>query len=125
MELIPYTLAENAGLSPVTIVTGARCTPADAACPNGALLTCPHMPELRRRHAEGDKSAGINVKRGAISDMVEENVVQPLLVTTSAISLATECVRMILKIDDVVRASRAAPLLLRSGTHCCEQVLVR
>jgi len=34
--------------------------------------------------------------------MSEENVVQPLLVSTSAIQLATECVRMILKIDGVV-----------------------
>lgn len=29
-------------------------------------------------------------------------MVQPMLVTSSAITLATECVRMILKIDDVV-----------------------
>lgn len=34
--------------------------------------------------------------------MREERVVQPLLVTSSALALATECVRMILKIDDVV-----------------------
>ncbi len=34
--------------------------------------------------------------------MLEENVVQPLLVTSSALTLATECVRMILKIDDIV-----------------------
>ncbi len=30
--------------------------------------------------------------------MLDENVVQPLLVTTSALNLATECVRMILKV---------------------------
>jgi T-complex protein 1 subunit delta len=34
--------------------------------------------------------------------MVEEHVIQPLLVTSSAMQLATECVRMILKIDDIV-----------------------
>ena len=34
--------------------------------------------------------------------MLEDNVVQPLLVTTSALTLATETVRMILKIDDIV-----------------------
>ena len=39
------------------------------------------------------------VRRGSVSDMLEEHVVQPLLVTTSALSLATECVRMVLKID--------------------------
>lgn len=79
LEVIPYTLAENAGLNPIGIVT-----------------------ELRNRHAQGEINAGINVRKGQITNILEENVVQPLLVSTSAISLATECVRMILKIDDIV-----------------------
>lgn len=45
---------------------------------------------------------GINVKKGTVTNMREQSVVQPLLVTKSAIELATECVRMILKIDDIV-----------------------
>ena len=73
---------ENAGLHPVHIVT-----------------------ELRKRHAEGDHHAGINVKKGMIDDMKKQKVIQPLLVSTSALSLATETVMMILKIDDLV-ASR-------------------
>ena len=40
------------------------------------------------------------MRKGATTDMLEENVVQP--VTTSAVSLATEAVRLILKIDDIV-----------------------
>jgi len=79
LEIIPYTLAENAGLNPIKIVT-----------------------ELRNRHAQGEFNTGINVKKGAITDIREENVLQPLLVTTSAFNLATECVRMLLKIDDIV-----------------------
>jgi len=83
LEAIPYTLAENAGLNPIEVVT-----------------------ELRRIHAEAkDKHSayyGINVKLGKVTDMLEEKVIQPLLVTTSAINLATECVRMLLKIDDVI-----------------------
>lgn len=79
LELIPYTLAENAGLSPLHIVT-----------------------ELRNKHAEGEKYFGINIRTGTISNMIEENVVQPLLVTSTAIKLATETVMMILKIDDTV-----------------------
>mmetsp|Transcript_4477 Transcript_4477/g.13581 ORF Transcript_4477/g.13581 Transcript_4477/m.13581 type:complete len:541 (-) Transcript_4477:116-1738(-) len=79
LEVVPYTLAENAGLQPVNIVT-----------------------ELRRLHAEGHQSYGINVKKGTVTDMSEEHVVMPLLVFTSALSLATEAVRMILKIDDIV-----------------------
>ncbi len=60
------------------------------------------VTELRKRHAAGEKYTGINVKKGCITNMIDENVVQPLLVTSSAITLATECVRMILKIDDIV-----------------------
>ncbi|KAJ1658418.1 T-complex protein 1 subunit delta [Dispira simplex] len=81
LEVIPTTLAENAGLNPVSIVT-----------------------ELRNRHAQGERSAGINVRKGIISDILEENVIQPLLVSTSAIELATETVKMILKIDDIVQS---------------------
>jgi T-complex protein 1 subunit delta len=79
LEVIPYTLAENAGLRPIEIVT-----------------------ELRKAHAEGKVGAGIDVKDGCISDMYDKNVIQPLLVTTSAIKLATETVCMILKVDDLV-----------------------
>mmetsp|Transcript_9915 Transcript_9915/g.30512 ORF Transcript_9915/g.30512 Transcript_9915/m.30512 type:complete len:536 (+) Transcript_9915:42-1649(+) len=79
LEVIPSTLAENAGLSPIEIVT-----------------------ELRNRHAAGDVNAGINVRKGTITDMRKENVVQPLLVSSSALNLATETVNMILKIDDIL-----------------------
>lgn len=63
------------------------------------------VTELRNRHAKGETSAGINVRKGAITDILEENVVQPLLVSTSALSFATETVRSILKIDDIVSIS--------------------
>jgi len=83
LEIIPYTLSENAGLNPIGTVT-----------------------ELRNRHAQGEKTAGINVRKGAITNILEENVVQPLLVSTSAITLASETVRSILKIDDIVNTVR-------------------
>uniref|UniRef100_A0A3Q4BT98 T-complex protein 1 subunit delta n=1 Tax=Mola mola TaxID=94237 RepID=A0A3Q4BT98_MOLML len=73
LEVIPSTLAENAGLNPICTVT-----------------------ELRNRHAQGDKMAGINVRKGGISNIMEE----------CALTLATETVRSILKIDDVVRSLR-------------------
>ena len=78
LEVIPITLAENAGLNPIRIVT-----------------------ELRNRHANGEITAGINVRKGTISNILEENVIQPLLVSTSAIQLAAETVKMIMKIDDM------------------------
>jgi len=81
VEVIPYTLAENAGVSPAQLVT-----------------------ELRASHAEGLKNAGIDVKMGRVcNDIVAEfNVLQPFLVTKCVITLATETVSLILKIDDIV-----------------------
>lgn len=78
LELIPYTLAENAGLDPIVFVT-----------------------ELRNKHHEGVRYAGLNIRRNIIEDMQGTKVVQPTLVSSSALTLATECVRMILKIDDI------------------------
>jgi len=43
--------------------------------------------------------------QGAITNILEENVVQPLLVSQSAIHLASETVRSIMKIDDIVSIS--------------------
>merc|ERR1711981_1543073 len=83
MEVIPYTLAENAGLNPIATVT-----------------------ELRNKHAQGEKTAGINVRKGAITNILEESVVQPLLVSASAIPLASETVVSIMKIDDIVNTIR-------------------
>uniref|UniRef100_A0A914I9S8 T-complex protein 1 subunit delta n=1 Tax=Globodera rostochiensis TaxID=31243 RepID=A0A914I9S8_GLORO len=83
LEVVPYTLAENAGLSPIGTVT-----------------------ELRSQHALGNKEHGVNVRMGMITDIREENVVQPLLVSSFAIKQAAECVRSILKIDDIVLAMR-------------------
>jgi T-complex protein 1 subunit delta len=79
LEVIPYTLAENAGMTPIEVVT-----------------------DLRKKHAEGMTGAGINIKLGTVTDMYDTNVVQPLLVSTSAIRLATETVCMIMKVDDLV-----------------------
>lgn len=83
LEVIPYTLAENAGLNPIATVT-----------------------ELRNRHANGTKYAGINVRLGTVTDILAENVIQPLQVSISAINLASETVRSLLKIDDIVHTIR-------------------
>ncbi|XP_012538985.1 T-complex protein 1 subunit delta [Monomorium pharaonis] len=83
LEVIPSTLAENAGLNPISTVT-----------------------ELRNRHAKGEITAGINVRKGDITNILEENVIQPLLVSISSITLASETVRSILKIDDIVNTTQ-------------------
>jgi T-complex protein 1 subunit delta len=79
LDVVAYTLAENAGLHPINILAG-----------------------LRKAHTDGKSGYGINVKRGTTGDMAALNVVQPLLVSSGAIKLAIETVRMILKIDDIV-----------------------
>lgn len=79
MEVIPTTLAENAGLNSIKVVT-----------------------DLRHRHAQGEKNAGVSIRSGGVKDNIaEEKVLQPLLVSTSAIELAAETVKMILRIDDI------------------------
>ncbi len=82
MEVIPRTLAENAGLDPIDTLI-----------------------ELRKAHAKGRKTAGINVYTDKIVDMRKENVIEPLRVGVQAISSATDAAIMILRIDDVI-ASR-------------------
>ncbi len=79
MEVIPRTLAENAGLDPIDILI-----------------------ELRKAHSKGNKRAGINVYNGKIVDMKKENVLEPFRVGKQAISSATDASVMILRIDDVI-----------------------
>lgn len=78
LEIIPTTLAENAGLNSINVVT-----------------------ELRSRHERGEKNAGVSVRKGATTNIVAENVLQPLLVSMSAIQLASETVKSLLRIDDI------------------------
>merc|ERR1719429_808431 len=70
------------------------------------LMQIATVTELRNRHAQGEVAAGINVRKGTITNILDENVVQPLLVSTSSITLASETVVSILKIDDVVNTVR-------------------
>ncbi len=79
LEIIPRTLAENAGLDPVTTII-----------------------ELRKAHADGQKYAGINVYEGGVANMKDANVLEPLRVVEQAIQSATETAIMILRIDDVI-----------------------
>ena len=86
LEIIPRTLAENAGLDPVTTLI-----------------------ELRKAHADGQSHSGINVYEGGVVDMKEANVVEPMRVVEQAIQSATETAIMILRIDDVI-SSKGVPM---------------
>ncbi len=80
IDVIPRTLAENAGLDPID-----------------------SLVELRSAHDGGDNLVGLNAYTGEVEDMSDE-VVEPLRVKTQAVESATEAAVMILRIDDVIAA---------------------
>jgi thermosome len=83
LEFIPTTLAENAGLDPLDILT-----------------------DLKVTHEAGNKNHGLNLFNGKIEDTLSRGIIEPLRVKTQAISSASEVAIMILRIDDVIAAGR-------------------
>jgi len=84
MEFIPRTLAENAGMDPIEVLT-----------------------ELRAIHDANNKNAGLNLLNGKIEDTLIEGIIEPLKVKTQAVSLASEVAIMILRIDDIIAAKKS------------------
>jgi len=83
LEAITITLTENAGLNPIDILS-----------------------ELRSRHEKGEKWAGIEVMSGKVQDMSKMGVFEPLAVKKQIIKSSTEAASLILKIDDILAASK-------------------
>jgi len=79
LEIIPKTLAENAGFDQIDTLVA-----------------------LRSEHEKGVKTAGLDMETGKPSDMQEKGVVEPMRVKTQAINSAAESAVMILRIDDVI-----------------------
>lgn len=84
LEVIPRTLAENAGLDPVDVIV-----------------------ELKNAHDKGNKWSGINVFTGKTIDAYHEGIIEPLPVKTHAFQAASDVAIMILRIDDVIVAGPA------------------
>jgi len=82
LEFIPTTLAENAGIDPIEVLT-----------------------ELKSRHDSGEKNAGINLFTNKIENMVQSKIIEPLKIKTQAINSAADVAIMILRIDDVIASS--------------------
>ncbi len=87
VEIIPITLAENAGLDPIDVLT-----------------------DLRASHDKKQKWAGIDVFTGKVIDAWNKGIIEPLAIKTQAVSSASEVAIMILRIDDVVAGRKAAPM---------------
>jgi len=83
LEAVPTTLAENAGLDPIDIIS-----------------------ELRANHEKGEIWAGIEAHEGKVTDMKNKGVFEPLAVKKQIIKSATEAASMILKIDDIIAAGK-------------------
>jgi thermosome len=83
VEIIPKTLAENAGLEPIDILV-----------------------ELRAAHGKPDgQYKGVNLFTGKVENM-KDKVVEPLIVKEQAIKSATESATMIIRIDDVIASTK-------------------
>ncbi len=84
LEAVPTTLAENAGLDPIDIIS-----------------------ELRALHEKDQTWAGVDVFNSKVGDMNKADVYEPLAVKKQIIKSATEAATMILKIDDVIASGKA------------------
>ncbi|MHA1588574.1 MAG: thermosome subunit alpha [Candidatus Thorarchaeota archaeon] len=78
-EVIPVTLAENAGLDPIDILVS-----------------------LRSAHTEGKSTYGVDITKGKVRDMKQTRIIEPALVSKQIVMSASEAAQMILKIDDVI-----------------------
>ncbi len=84
LEAVPITLAENAGLDPIDIIS-----------------------ELRARHEKAGLWIGVDVFNSKVGDMRKADVYEPLAVKKQILKSATEAATMILKIDDVIASGKA------------------
>ncbi len=85
IEVVPITLAENAGLDVIDTLMGLRKA---------------HTKKGRNQHA------GLDAYTGKVVNMRSRNVVEPLRVKTQALSSATDVATMILRIDDVIASKQ-------------------
>jgi len=83
LEALPQTLAYNAGLDTIEVLT-----------------------KLRSAHEAGQKWAGIDVDTGEIVDMMEKGVIEPVRIKENAFKAGTEVATLILRIDDIIAARK-------------------
>lgn len=82
LEFIPITLAENAGMDPIDVLT-----------------------ELKALHDAGDKNMGLNLFENKVGNVLEARIIEPYKIKSQAINSASEVATMILRIDDVIASS--------------------
>lgn len=85
MEIVPITLAENAGMDTIDMLV-----------------------ELRASHSRGELDSGVHVNAGKVGNMADQKVYEGVLVKKQAIRSASESAQLILRIDDVIASSKSA-----------------
>ena len=86
LEVIPTTLAENAGMDPIDAIS-----------------------EMRSRHEKGELWVGLDPFAGEVADMAKLDVYEPMQVKAQMVKSATEAATMLIKIDDVIAAAKMKP----------------
>src|SRR5919201_1377021 len=84
LEVIPLTLAENAGMDPIDT-----------------------MADLHAKQGKGSKWTGVDARNTLVTDMFKQNVLEPVVVKQQMIKSATEVVSMLLRIDDVIASGKS------------------
>lgn len=85
LEIIPRSLAENAGFDPIDLLV-----------------------ELKSAHDKGQTYAGIDIVTGKVTNTYNKGVIEPVKVKKQALKSASETAMMILKIDDVIASSKSS-----------------
>jgi chaperonin GroEL (HSP60 family) len=84
VEIVPKTLAENAGFEAIDVIV-----------------------DLRAAHDKPEgQYKGVNVFTGKVENMRDKGVLEPVVVKEQAIKSAAESAAMILRIDDVIAATK-------------------
>jgi len=81
IEIIPRSLAENAGFDPID-----------------------KLANLRAEHDKNNLKTGLDAFSGDVRDAVKAGVVEPLKIKVQAVKSASEAAEMILRIDDIISA---------------------
>jgi thermosome len=84
LDSIPLSLAENSGMDRIDTIT-----------------------ELREKQNIDTKWTGVDVRNTKVTDMFKEDVLEPVVVKEQIIKSATEAACMLLRIDDVIAASKS------------------
>lgn len=101
LEVVPRTLAENAGLTAMDVLS-----------------------QLYAAHEKGDARVGVNIDEGGVKDMTAapHHIIDLLSTKKQALKLALDAVVTILRVDQIIQAKPAGgPKMQKGGQHWDEE----